>query len=120
MRARALAILGLSLWLAGAQEGSATVLNESLRLSLEVCNPDLVATALRQLGIVARWQAQYDQASALLHKSVTQATANRGFSLARSLSNLGRVAYFQHDYQQALTLLCQAFKAICEASSRRC
>jgi predicted ATPase/DNA-binding XRE family transcriptional regulator len=115
MLAGALAVLGLSLWLAGAQEQSATVLNESLRLSLEVGNPNLVAGALRQLGIVARWQARNEQAAALLQKSVAQATVNRGFSLARSLSNLGRVAYFQNDYEQAWTHLCQAFEVIREA-----
>ena len=115
MRAQTLAVLGLSLWLAGDQERSATVLDESLRISLEVGEPTLVANAQRQLGIVARWQAQYEQAAELLHNSVTQAAANRGFSLARSVSNLGRVAYFQEDHQQASALLGQAFEVIREA-----
>jgi non-specific serine/threonine protein kinase len=114
-RAASLAGLGLYLWLAGDHERSATVLNESLRTSLEVGNPTLVANAQRQLAIVARWQAQYEQAAALLHKSVAHAAANRGFSLARSLSNLGRVLYFQHEYEQAQTLLSQAFEVIREA-----
>src|SRR5262249_22014707 len=63
-------VLGLSLWLTGATERSETVLDESLRISLELGNPVGVANVKRQLGIVARWQSQYERADALLRESV--------------------------------------------------
>jgi hypothetical protein len=116
MRATALNVLGLSRWLSGDQEGSATALNQGLRISLEVGNPTLIANAPRQLGIVARWQAEYVRAAVLLHTRVALASKHdRGFGLARSSSNLGRVAYFQHEYRQAWTCLRQAFDVIREA-----
>jgi tetratricopeptide (TPR) repeat protein len=86
-------------------------LDESLRISRELSDEALVVLALRQLGIVARWQAQYERADALLRESAEKAhqlNPHRGFQLARSLSNLGRVAYLQGHYEQARILLCQA------------
>ena len=77
-----------------------------------------MANVKRQLGIVARWQSRYERADALLRESVTQArkiTPNRGFSLARSLSNLARVAYFQGDYQRARKLLYETLGVIGES-----
>jgi tetratricopeptide (TPR) repeat protein len=115
--ARTFNVLGLSLWLAGAAERSATVLHESLRIGLELGNPGVMAAARRQLGIVARWQAQYERANVQLRESLAQAhrlASNRGFQVARGLSNLGRVVYFQRDYPQARTLLCQAIEVIRE------
>jgi non-specific serine/threonine protein kinase len=105
--ARTLNVLGVSLWLSGNRERSRIVLDESLRISLETGDPIPVAVAQRNLGIVARWEAQYDRANAMLRESVVRAqqTSNRAFSVARSLSNLARVAYLQGDHQQALKLL---------------
>jgi predicted ATPase len=110
-----LASLGLSLWQVGAQQHATAALEESLRMSRELSDQTFVALALRQLGIVSRWQGRYERADALLRESAESAhqqTPHRGFQLARSLSNLGRVAYLQGDYQQARTLLYQAFEVI--------
>lgn len=113
-----LASLGLSLWQVGSQRRAAAVLDESLRISRELSDEALVVLALRQLGIVARWQAQYERADALLRESAEKAhqlNPHRGFQLARSLSNLGRVAYLQGHYRQARILLCQALEVTRES-----
>jgi hypothetical protein len=71
----------------------------------------------RQLGIVARWQSQYERADALVRESVAyacQITRNRAFQHARSLSNLERVAYLQGDYQSAREFLCETLGVIHE------
>jgi predicted ATPase/DNA-binding XRE family transcriptional regulator len=114
--ARTLNVLGMSLWLSGSRERSRTVLDESLRISIESGDPIPVAVAQRNLGIVARWEAHYERANAMLRESVVQAqrTSNRAFSVARSLSNLARVAHLQADHQQALKLLHEALAVIRE------
>jgi hypothetical protein len=116
MLARTLNVLGVSLWLSGNRERGRTVLDESLRLSLESGDPVPVVVAQRNLGIVARWEARYERANAMLRESVVQAerTSNRAFSLARGLSNLARVAHLQAEYRQALKLLCEALVVIRE------
>jgi tetratricopeptide (TPR) repeat protein len=114
MLARTLNVLGMSLWLSGNRERGRTVLDESLRFSLESGDPVPMVVAQRNLGIVARWEAQYERATAMLQESVIQAqrTSNRAFSLARGLSNLARVAHLQADHEQALKLLHEALVVI--------
>src|SRR5262249_26880579 len=64
--AHALGILGLDLALIGAMDRATTMLEDSLRLSHMLGDAGGAATALRHLGIVARWQAQYERADGLL------------------------------------------------------
>ena len=94
----ALAVLGLSLWLAGDPERSAIVLDECLRVSIESGSEDSIFQAYRHMGIVARWQGEYERSSQLLEQSVTVARQQippGSYSYAHSLSNLARGAYLR-------------------------
>jgi hypothetical protein len=84
--ARTLNFLRVSQWLSANRDRSRTVPGESLRITLEPGDPAPVVVAQRNLGIVARWEAQYERVNAMLQKSVVQArrTPNRAFSLARA------------------------------------
>jgi len=91
------------------------VLDECLRVSLESGSRDRICHAYRHLGIIARWQGHYERAHELLEKSVAVAldeTPHAGHSFVRSLSNLARVAYLKGDYDQAWSVLRQAFEVI--------
>jgi tetratricopeptide (TPR) repeat protein len=114
----ALATLGHAEWVAGDAEQAATLLEEALSRSREANVPHTVAISLRNLGLVARSHARYARAEALFGEAAAQALPPgwyRGYSLARSLSCLGRVAALQHDLPRAAAALRQAMEVIREA-----
>jgi hypothetical protein len=113
MLARTLNVLGMSLWLSGNRKRGRTVLDESLRFSLESGDPVPMVVAQRNLGSLLAGRRN-ERATAMLQESVIQAqrTSNRAFSLARGLSNLARVAHLQADHEQALKLLHEALVVI--------
>jgi tetratricopeptide (TPR) repeat protein len=111
----ALANLGLAEWVAGDAHNATALLEEALTRSRAANLPHTVAICLRNLGLVARSQGQYARAESLFNEAMAQplpAGWQRGYSVARSLSCLGRVAYLQHDLTQARALLQQAFEVI--------
>jgi predicted ATPase len=115
VHAFALAVLGLSLWLADDPEGSSIALDECLLVSLESGSHDRIFQAYRHLGIVACWQGEYERAHELLEKSIAvalQQTPRGGHSFARSLSTFARVAFLQGKYDQARSTLRQTFEVI--------
>jgi hypothetical protein len=73
---------------------------------------------LRNLGMIARSQGQYARAAVLFSEAAAHALPAgwfREYSVARSLSCLGRVACLQHDRARARALLQQAFEVIRQA-----
>jgi predicted ATPase len=114
----ALANLGLAEWLAGETEQATALLEEALDRSRAANLPHTVAICLRDLGLIARSQGQYARAEALFQEAAAQPLPPgwyRGYSLARSLSCLGRVACLQHDLPRASALFQQAFQVIRQA-----
>jgi hypothetical protein len=71
--AHTLAILGPNLALVSTSDRAAAVLDDSLLHSRKLDDAGGAATALRHLGIVAPWQAQYERADGLLRESVAEA-----------------------------------------------
>jgi predicted ATPase/transcriptional regulator with XRE-family HTH domain len=119
--ASALVYLGIGEWVAGDDEQATLLTEEALARSRAANLPDSIATSLRNLGLIARSQGQYARAEALFVEAAAQALAPswlRGYSLARSLSCLGRVAALRHDFQRAATVLRQAFDVIRQSHTR--
>jgi hypothetical protein len=115
---RSVGTLGHAEWVAGDAEQAVTLLEEALSRGREANVPHTVAISLRNLGLVARSQARYACAEALFGEAAAQALPSgwyRGYSLARSLSCLGRVAALQHDLPGAAAALRQAMEVIREA-----
>ncbi|MBV9546038.1 MAG: tetratricopeptide repeat protein, partial [Chloroflexi bacterium] len=113
----ALANLGLAEWVAGHADQATALLEEALRGSRAANLPHTVAVSLRNLGMIARSQGQYARAEALFSEAAAQSLPAgwyHGYSLARSLSCLGRVAYLQHDVPRARALFQQTFEVIRE------
>jgi predicted ATPase/DNA-binding XRE family transcriptional regulator len=111
----ALANLGLAEWVAGDAEHAVVLLQEALALSKANDVPHTVAISLRNLGLIARSQGQYAQAEALFSEAAAYPLPDgwfRGYSLARSLSCLGRIAFLEHDLIRAEALFRQAFEKI--------
>ena len=101
--------------MAGDAEQATALLKEALVRSRETNIPHTVATSLRNLGLIARWQGQFARAEALFQEAAAQDLPPgwyRGYSMARSLSCLARVACLQHDFTRARGLLQQAFGMI--------
>jgi predicted ATPase/DNA-binding XRE family transcriptional regulator len=114
----ALATLGHAEWVAGDADQAVTLLEEALSRGREANVPHTVAISLRNLGLIARSQARYARAEALFAEAAAQALPPgwyRGYSLARSLSCLGRVAALQHDLPRAAAALRQAMEVVREA-----
>jgi tetratricopeptide (TPR) repeat protein len=119
--ASALVYLGVAEWVAGDDEQATRLTEEALARSRAANLPDSIAISLRNLGLVARSQGQYAHAEALFGEAAAQPLAPgwlRGYSLARSLSCLGRVASLQHEVPRATELLRQAFEVIRQAHTR--
>ena len=114
----ALANLGLAEWLAGHAPRATALLEEALTHSRAANLSHTVAICLRDLGLIARSQGDYARAEALFKEAAAQTLPAgwlRGYSLARSLSCLGRVAYLQHHLTSAAALLRQALEVIRQA-----
>jgi len=117
----ALANLGLAEWVAGAAAPATALLEEALARSRAANLPHTVVISLRNLGLIARAQGQYARAEALFGEAAAQELPPgwfRGYSLARSLSCLGRVVCLRHDLPRAGSLLGQAFAVIRQAHTR--
>lgn len=111
----ALANLGLAEWMAGDAEQALVLLEEALIRSRTADVPHTVAISLRNLGLIARSHGQYARAEALFREAAAQALPPgwfRGYSMARSLSCLGRLACLQHDLSRARALFQRAFEVI--------
>jgi len=114
----ALANLGLAEWVAGDVEHAVPLLEEALSRSRTANVPHTVAISLRNLALIARSQGQYARAEVLLTQAAEQELPPgwfRGYSVARSLSCLGRVACLQHDLARARALFRQALEMIRQA-----
>jgi predicted ATPase/DNA-binding CsgD family transcriptional regulator/DNA-binding XRE family transcriptional regulator len=120
MLADDLALLGLNRWLAEDAAAAIAALEESLRLCRANAIPGETATTLRHLGMIARWQGQYERAVALLREAVAEAEAqpagayHRAVNVTFGLAELGRAAYLQGDSPQAETALRNAVGVIRE------
>jgi predicted ATPase/transcriptional regulator with XRE-family HTH domain len=116
--ATALATLGHAEWVAGDAETAIALLEESLARSRAANVAHTVAISLRNLGLVARSQGSYARADALFDEAAAQVLPTgwyRGYSLARSLSCLGRVAFLRNDMARARACFRQAFEVIRQA-----
>jgi non-specific serine/threonine protein kinase len=110
--------LGMNLWFIGDVERAASVLDESLVLSRDHGDAITRAGALRNVGIVARFQGDYERAAALLRESIAQgesAAFRDGWTIARGLCNLARLAHLKDDNRRARTLLSQTLEVIHES-----
>jgi tetratricopeptide (TPR) repeat protein len=97
---------------------AAGVLDDSLALSREYGDATSRAGALRNVGIVARLQGEYQRAAACLRESIALGESGAfrdGWSIARALCNMARVAFLQNEVQRARTLLSQTFEVIHES-----
>jgi tetratricopeptide (TPR) repeat protein len=116
--ATALATLGHAEWVADDAETAIALLQEALERSRAANVAHTVAISLRNLGLVARSQGHYPRADALFDEAAAQALPPgwyRGYSLARSLSCLGRVAFLRHDMVRAEACFRRAFEVIRQA-----
>lgn len=112
-----LAILGLTEWLTGDVVGAVEDLEESRRI-LQRCEHDPVAVGyapvtLRNLGVVARSQGEYERAAEYFRESLVQArraavASLTGPNIARALCHLGRTVYLQGDFAQSKQLFGKA------------
>jgi predicted ATPase/transcriptional regulator with XRE-family HTH domain/Tfp pilus assembly protein PilF len=114
----ALANLGLAEWVAGdATEGRA-LLEEALDRSRSADVPHTVAISLRNLGLIERSQGHYSQAAEWFRQAANVSLPEgwfRAYSVARSLSCLGRVAYLQHDLPGARLLFRESLETMRQA-----
>jgi predicted ATPase/DNA-binding XRE family transcriptional regulator len=116
--AMALATLGQAEWAAGDTAQAVALLDEALSLGRAANVPHTVAISLRNLGLVARSLGDYERAEDLFGQAGAQALPPgwyRGYSLARSVSCLGRVAFLRNDMPRARECFRQAFEVIRES-----
>jgi predicted ATPase/DNA-binding XRE family transcriptional regulator len=111
-------LLGLDMWLAGDATQATVVLEDVLSRSRTMGNLACIAVSLRNLGMIARSQAQYERAATLFSESVKHAQSfgwDRAYAVARGASGGGRVAYLQGDFQRAKALFQDTLRLIHEA-----
>jgi predicted ATPase/DNA-binding XRE family transcriptional regulator len=111
--AMALATLGQAEWAAGDAAEAIALLREALSLSRAANVPHTVAISLRNLGLVARSLGDYERAEDLFGQAAAQALPPgwyRGYSLARSVSCLGRVAFFAERHAACPSLLPESLR----------
>jgi tetratricopeptide (TPR) repeat protein len=114
----ALANLGLAEWVAGHASQARVLLEEAVSRSRSANVPHTVAISLRNLGLIARSNGEYTHAAEWFRQAANVHLPEgwfRGYSVARSLSCLGRVAYLQHDFPAARALFAQALEAMRDA-----
>jgi predicted ATPase/transcriptional regulator with XRE-family HTH domain len=115
----ALANLGLAEWVGADASQARVLLEEALRRSRLANVPHTVAISLRNLGLVARSTGEYPAAAEWFTQAANVHLPEgwfRGYSVARSVSCLGRVAYLQHDLSTARTLFRQALEGMRQAA----
>jgi predicted ATPase len=116
--AMALATLGQAEWAAGDAAQAIALLEEALSLSRAANVPHTIAISLRNLGLVARSLGDYERAEDLFGQAAALALPAgwyRGYSLARSVSCLGRVAFLRNDMPRAGACFRRAFEVIRES-----
>jgi predicted ATPase/transcriptional regulator with XRE-family HTH domain len=109
----ALANLGLAEWINGQPEQAVVLLKEALVRSRTANVPHTVAISWRNLGLIARALGDYVRAQACFTEAADCGLPTgwfRGYSVARSMSCLGRVAYLQDDLPRARALFRRAFE----------
>jgi tetratricopeptide (TPR) repeat protein len=114
----ALANLGLAEWVGGDASQARQLLEEAHRRSRSANVPHTVAISLRNLGLVARSRGEYTAAAEWFRQAANVHLPEgwfRGYSVARSVSCLGRAAYLQHDLFTARTLFSQALEGMRQA-----
>jgi predicted ATPase/transcriptional regulator with XRE-family HTH domain len=85
-----------------------SVMDEALGLARASGDSGAVVMALRNLGIVARWQCEYERAEMYLRECVAEARSMlryRDYLVAWGLSNLGRTLYLRGQIDEARTCL---------------
>jgi class 3 adenylate cyclase/tetratricopeptide (TPR) repeat protein len=76
---------------------------EALRLSREVGDPKLLASALCNLGSLLQWRADFDRSLAHLHEAAELAQrAHAGFHFGRAAFHLGVANAARGEYEEAL------------------
>jgi tetratricopeptide (TPR) repeat protein len=116
--AASLVNLGLAEWVAGEAQQATALLEEALERCRSAKLAHTLVVCLRNLGLVARSQGDYARAAQLFAEAAAQTLPSgwfRGYTQARSLSCLGRVASLQRDFPRAAASLRQAFDVIREA-----
>jgi predicted ATPase/transcriptional regulator with XRE-family HTH domain len=113
-----MANLGLAEWVSGDAAQAVVLLEEALVRSRAANAQHTIAITLRNLGLVARSERQYARAATLFKEAAAQDLPPgwfRAYSLARSVSCSGRVAYLQHDFPESRSLFRHAFEVIRQA-----
>ena len=100
-----LAEVGLATWLGGDAEAAMDHLEESWLL-FERAGSDPTFSGrgyntLRSLGMVARSRGDYGRAAEYFQQSIDRAHVSGGYSVARSLSHLGRTLFLKGDRAEA-------------------
>jgi tetratricopeptide (TPR) repeat protein len=114
----AMANLGLAEWVSGDAAQAVVLLEEALVRSRAANAQHTIAITLRNLGLVARSESQFARAAMLFKDAAAQELPPgwfRAYSLARSVSCLGRLAYLQDDLQESRGLLRDALQVIRQA-----
>src|SRR5262249_23374470 len=96
----ALANLGLAEWVTGDADRAVVLLHEAMIRLREANIPHSVAICMRNLGLIARSQGDYARAETLFREAAEYplpAGWFRGYSVARSLSCMGRVVHLQRN-----------------------
>jgi non-specific serine/threonine protein kinase len=106
--AYALTLLGFIGAADGQMARAQSVLEEALCLARASGDSGAVVMALRNLGIVARWQCAYERAEMYLRQCVAEARSMsryREYLVAWGLSNLGRTLYLRGQVSEARACL---------------
>jgi predicted ATPase/DNA-binding XRE family transcriptional regulator len=100
-----LAEVGLATWLGGDAEAAMDHLEESWLLFKRAGSDPFFSgrgyNALRSLGMVARSRGEYRRAAEYFQQSIDRAYVSGGYTVARSLSHLGRTLCLNGDRAQA-------------------
>lgn len=102
------AVLALNL---GFNQEAEQLCREVLALCKEDSRPEDEALALNILGLIARYEADYDQANALHYRALAVATTcDSKLQIGVSLNFLGLVAWYEDDPKKALELIEESSK----------
>jgi tetratricopeptide (TPR) repeat protein len=113
--ARSLAVLGISLWLAGDVERATDAMEEALQLSRQLGDPLALGMILMYLAEITHWQGQHERVSMYLREYldlVGWPRNNRGLLVAAGLALLGRTAYLTGESVQARRCLVEGLEAV--------
>ena len=95
------------------------MLEESLSLAREADDGAIIATALNDLGVVAREQGDFTIAESLYQESLAlRRQLGDKCEIARSLNNLGGVAYARDEFTRARKLFAESLELYRQAGDR--